>query len=469
MKHRKIIMGSILISFFALIVLLVFVLRGNFFRYNDINSMIVEPDSSNLLITGTWKIKSVRFLNSDDSVEFSAENDKLYITNKAVSFLDSSTKSAKFKFRYVNFKNYLLSKGIVSDKIKSDSENVIVVSISDKFSYFQEFIVLNDSTLGMIFDKKYYIFERESKNVNVEIKQSQKEENKTSKSDTTFLIGLRSVDKKDISYETFLIRKNTENKVSINKIDGLFINNKNKFFLVNSNTNNSIYLTEDYISLTNRKVLQTNNPIINFLSENYISLETRDNENSKKNYEIHLIKNLQDNSKLSINDISGNSGENSYFESIRKMGYSSEYITTSDMYNFGIKRENEKWVFKSIFNDNFSNGKFATTEVNLDLIPTVDIFENLSNKISKSVVKNKNSNFVDYFVSPNENMLVILTPEELVVYSINDSVVETLPLATVNIFDKKEIVSFQWKTSESSEFTFNEFIKIKQLDIKKNM
>ena len=55
MRHKKIIISSIAVSFIGLIVLLFFVLRGNFFRYTDINSMISEPKPNSLLVSGTWK------------------------------------------------------------------------------------------------------------------------------------------------------------------------------------------------------------------------------------------------------------------------------------------------------------------------------------------------------------------------------------------------------------------------------
>ena len=68
MRHRKIILSSIGISLAFLIILLFFVLRGNFFRYTDINSMILEPKSNSLLISGTWKLTSITSL-SDGSEE----------------------------------------------------------------------------------------------------------------------------------------------------------------------------------------------------------------------------------------------------------------------------------------------------------------------------------------------------------------------------------------------------------------
>lgn len=466
MKYKKVIVGGIFISLFFLTILLVFVLRGNFFRYNDINYMISEPQTHDYLITGSWKVDSVKSLENDDKNydDKDDKNHKLYITKNEILFSDIYAKDLKFKFRYINLKNYLTSKAIITDKIKLDKEDVIIVSISDKVDYYQEFIVIDDDTIAMIKDKKYYVLKKESNKVNVKLNKNVDKEKKTTNREISFLIGLKSENKKGVEYKTFLIQKNKENKITFNKIDGLFVNKDNNFFLINSNTNNSIYFTKDYISLTNRKVLQANNPVINFLNENYISFETRNNENRKKNYEIHSIKNFKENSKLSINDIAGSNGENSYFETLKKLGYSNENITSSDMYNFGIKRENGRWIFKSIFND---ISKKISTEVELDIIPKVDIFESKAKKIEKSVIQNKHSDFVDYFISPNEDMLVVLTTEELVVYSIKNNTLSTLPIASVNIFGKKDVVSFQWKTLENSELTYNEFLKIKQLDLKK--
>ena len=84
MKHKKVILGSITISFFALILLLAFVLRGNFFRYNDINSMISEPQARDILIEGTWKIETIISLSNEE--DNTTTESKLYITDKMVSF-----------------------------------------------------------------------------------------------------------------------------------------------------------------------------------------------------------------------------------------------------------------------------------------------------------------------------------------------------------------------------------------------
>ena len=462
MRHRKIILSSIGISLAFLIILLFFVLRGNFFRYTDINSMILEPKSNSLLISGTWKLTSITSL-SDGSEEKSSD-DKCYINEKFVYFEKTSTSNPNFKFRQLNFKNYLLYNGIITDKISIDSDEVIVVSIKDERNFYKEFIILNKNKIATIHHKKYYVFEKISDDVDNDVidKLKLNESSNNTKKDISFLIGVKSVGTKDVDYETFLIRKNGNDKPTANKINGLFVNNQNKFFLVNS-TKDSIYITNDYINNTTKNILDIKNATINFLSKNYISIESYNSETNKKNYSIYKIGNLSEESKMSIKDIAGDRGEKAYFNNIRKLGYSSENVNSYDMKNFGVKRNNFNWFFKGILS-NYSNDNFVSSEIDLDLIPNVDIFTNKSSKISKLKVKEKVQNVLDYFVSPDEGMIVILTADDISMYEIKNNEIGTLPIFNTTLKNRREVVTFQWTNSISSELTYTEFMKIKQVN-----
>lgn len=462
MRYKKLIFSSIGISLFCLTILLFFVLRGNFFRYTDINSMISEPKSNSLLVSGTWKLTSITSLS--DGSEFKITEDRLYINKEIVYFEKTKTTNPKFKFRQVNFKNYLLYNGVVTDKINIESEEVIVVSIKDERNFYKEFIVIDKDKIATIHNKKYYLYEKISddvdKNIIGELNSNANSQN--TKKDISFLIGLKSVGTKDVDYETFLFRKNVDEKPTFNKIEGLFINNKNKFFLVNS-TNDGIYVSDDYINNTNRDGLFIKNATINFLSKNYISLETYNSETNKKNYSIYKIDGLSDDKQISIKDIAGDKGEKAYFNNIRKLGYSSENVNLYDMKNFGVKRSNFSWIFKGILN-NYSHDNFVTSEIDLDLIPNVDIFSNKSSKISKLKVKEKIPNVLDYFVSPDESLIVILTSDDISMYEIKNQDIGTLPIFTTSLKNRREVVTFQWTNSISSELTYTEFLKIKQLN-----
>lgn len=462
MRYKKLIFSSIGISLFCLTILLFFVLRGNFFRYTDINSMISEPKSNSLLVSGTWKLTSITSLS--DGSESKITEDRLYINKEIVYFEKTKTTNPKFKFRQVNFKNYLLYNGVVTDKINIESEEVIVVSIKDERNFYKEFIVIDKDKIATIHNKKYYLYEKISddvdKNIIGELNSNANSQN--TKKDISFLIGVKSVGTKDVDYETFLFRKNVDEKPTFNKIEGLFINNKNKFFLVNS-TNDGIYVSNDYINNSNRIELAIKNATINFLSKNYISLETYNSETNKKNYSIYKIDGLSDDKQISIKDIAGDRGEKAYFNNVRKLGYSSDNINLYDMKNFGVKRSNFSWIFKGILN-NYSHDNFVTSEIDLDLIPNVDIFSNKSSKISKLKVKEKIPNVLDYFVSPDESLIVILTSDDISMYEIKNQDIGTLPIFTTSLKNRREVVTFQWTNSISSELTYTEFLKIKQLN-----
>ncbi len=462
MRYKKLIFSSIGISLFCLTILLFFVLRGNFFRYTDINSMISEPKANSLLVSGTWQLTSITSLS--DGSESKITDDKLYINKEIIYFEKTKTTNPKFKFRQVNFKNYLLYNGVVTDKINIDSEDVIVVSIRDERNFYKEFIIINKNKIATIHNKKYYIYEKISDDVDKnnigELNSNDNSQN--SKKDISFLIGVKSVGTKDVDYETFLFRKNGDEKPTFNKIEGLFINNKNKFFLVNS-TNDGIYVSNDYINNSNRIELAIKNATINFLSKNYISLESYNSETNKKNYSIYKIDGLSDEKQISIKDIAGDRGEKAYFNNIRKLGYSSDNINLYDMKNFGVKRSNFNWIFKGILS-NYSHDNFVSSEIDLDLIPNVDIFSNKSSKISKLKVKEKVQNVLDYFVSPDENLIVILTADDISMYEIKNQDIGTLPIFTVSLKNRREVVTFQWTNSISSELTYTEFLKIKQIN-----
>lgn len=462
MRYKKLIFSSIGISLFCLTILLFFVLRGNFFRYTDINSMISEPKANSLLVSGTWQLTSITSLS--DGSESKITDDKLYINKEIIYFEKTKTTNPKFKFRQVNFKNYLLYNGVVTDKINIDSEDVIVVSIRDERNFYKEFIIINKNKIATIHNKKYYMYEKISDDVDKnnigELNSNDNSQN--SKKDISFLIGVKSVGTKDVDYETFLFRKNGDEKPIFNKIEGLFINNKNKFFLVNS-TNDGIYVSNDYINNSNRIELAIKNATINFLSKNYISLESYNSETNKKNYSIYKIDGLSDEKQISIKDIAGDRGEKAYFNNIRKLGYSSDNINLYDMKNFGVKRSNFNWIFKGILS-NYSHDNFVSSEIDLDLIPNVDIFSNKSSKISKLKVKEKVQNVLDYFVSPDENLIVILTADDISMYEIKNQDIGTLPIFTVSLKNRREVVTFQWTNSISSELTYTEFLKIKQIN-----
>ena len=462
MRYKKLIFSSIGISLFCLTILLFFVLRGNFFRYTDINSMISEPKANSLLVSGTWQLTSITSLS--DGSESKITDDKLYINKEIIYFEKTKTTNPKFKFRQVNFKNYLLYNGVVTDKINIESEEVIVVSIKDERNFYKEFIIINKNKIATIHNKKYYMYEKISDDVDKnnigELNSNDNSQN--SKKDISFLVGVKSVGTKDVDYETFLFRKNGDEKPTFNKIEGLFINNKNKFFLVNS-TNDGIYVSNDYINNSNRIELAIKNATINFLSKNYISLESYNSETNKKNYSIYKIDGLSDEKQISIKDIAGDRGEKAYFNNIRKLGYSSDNINLYDMKNFGVKRSNFNWIFKGILS-NYSHDNFVSSEIDLDLIPNVDIFSNKSSKISKLKVKEKVQNVLDYFVSPDENLIVILTADDISMYEIKNQDIGTLPIFTVSLKNRREVVTFQWTNSISSELTYTEFLKIKQIN-----
>ena len=61
-------------------------------------------------------------------------------------------------------------------------------------------------------------------------------------------------------------------------------------------------------------------------------------------------------------------------------------------------------------------------------------------------------------------MIVILTADDISMYEIKNQEIGTLPILTTSLKNRREVVTFQWINSISSELTYTEFLKIKQIN-----
>lgn len=467
MKYKKNIFSIALV----LVILLAFIIKGNFFRYNDISELIGKPKSLNLQINGVWNLEKIENIvenNSDIDVE---KFQKLYISEDFVKFSNNYTDFPKFKFRYINYEKYISSKGIINSSYKGDES--VIITVDDGDFFYQEFIKIDDSHIAVVYDKKYLIYELEDRKFDkTRIKFSGESSNtsnnnfvKAEEMDTSLLIGYR--DKGNFKYSTILFRSDNKKKPVIKKVDGIFVNKNNNFFMINNILENGIqkgiYFSKDYIEAKTDKILKTNGNIT-FVGENYLSLEVQDKNTGQKTYEIHSNENIMDNDKITITELAGENGRISYYDSIRKITNEPFGNFYEDTDNIGVYRKNAMWNFKSVFNNN-SNNKLASTEFNLDIIPLLPVFEKSTHKFSNSTIKNLVPESIDYFVSPNENIIAILTTNEVMIFTIENQKISTLPISVFSIPNTAEIVMFQWKINENSNITFSEFSKLKTEDV----
>lgn len=468
MKSRNIVLSI----FFVFVIIVIFIIRGNFFRYNDISFYIKEPTSNNLQIEGKWILEDVKELGITDKVFNSDDFKNIYISNNFVKFGKYYTEFPKFKFRYVNLDKYFSFKGIIENNLKSSDKNEnIVVTVDDGDFFYQEFVKLDDEHIVVIMGKRYLTYKLESKTFDKESIDKNDLQVKIGRSitsdeiDTTLLIGLK--DTSTLSYNTIIFRKEFEKNPVIKKTKGIFLNKNNSFFLVDNVVDNNgkqkgIYISSDYLRADD-KMIETNGNI-NYIGENYLSLEVLDKNNGQKKYELYSNENLKKDEKISIVELAGQVGKVSYYDSLRKIRDYSLDNFFEDIDNIGVYRKNYNWKFKSVYNNN-SSDKLSSTEFDLDIIPLLPIFENYTNKIHANIIKNRVPDFIDYFISPNGNLACVLNSHNFYIFNIENKQLSTNPISTFEIPAKSEVVMFQWKTNESSELTFKELSKLSTNDI----
>ncbi|MGI6588257.1 MAG: hypothetical protein ACOX2N_05700 [Peptococcia bacterium] len=142
-----------------------------------------------------------------------------------------------------------------------------------------------------------------------------------------------------------------------------------------------------------------------------------------------------------------------YYENHQNKGLDSEVRHETD---WGLFRQNGKWVVKGFlgFDCQANRGSYAIFDTNI--IPPKEIVSHDVLKPEWEVIKTHIPEAKDVFSSPEEDMLVVLTPEELRVYTDfgEDYIGEaTYVINLGDIFDLEEekeidVIMVQWATGD---------------------
>ena len=279
---------------------------------------------------------------------------------------------------------------------------------------------------------------------------------------------------KKISYESYL-----EN-ISVKKANGEPVNENNqgeyepselvkKYYDPNIHYSGLEFSENKFIELT-------------FIGNNYISQKAAYNgylggahgyaTNSLDTMEISKANESSD--FIRISELFGEKAQTElfnqgkvYYENHQNEGLDNEVRSESD---WGLFRQNGKWIVKGFlgFDCQANRGSYAIFDTNI--IPTKEIVSHDVLMPKWEVVKTFIPETKDAFSSPEEDMLVVLTPEELRVYTdfredyIGDA---TYVINLGDIFDleeqkEKDVIMAQWATGDYVEKWTNEANKYLQ-------
>ena len=182
--------------------------------------------------------------------------------------------------------------------------------------------------------------------------------------------------------------------------------------------------------------LRENNSLktVNFITNNYINVESLDRNTNKRSLRIYYLDNLEDRKALSYKDFLSEdslANEETIMEALNE-----------DPYNIGIYRDNGFWKLKGRLNERDNN--FSDFDLNLVLPYEVNNYNKINVPMAR--IKNFKSNIKDGFVSPDNNFLITLENNFLRIYNISEGKIMANPIFEREIGDDASTIMTEWAT-----------------------
>ncbi|EEI83601.1 hypothetical protein [Anaerococcus tetradius] len=455
----------------------------------ELNNLIQTPKQGQLSINGTWEVKEVRGKKNIDEKDVPQKGDLIYIDKNLLAIGDSYAFPPSFSSKYVNLSKYLKNRGIEENKIDKD-KNVVVINASQGQLFSKDFIKFSDTEMAIISNDNFIKLEKisnkvDTKILNVYSKRASKERTTTAEGqeiaeDTALLVGVRervdnSLDDSLNNYYTYLIRIKDDGNISYKKAYGIFLKNKEEYWLVNTKNNNITNNYDELLAYPIRLKSKMSDPSLrakysfkdinlnirlNYVSNDFISIDYTSiaNDNPIRKYAILETNAVNNGAFLSLQEFTGEEDSDLIFRervleeaNINFKGFDEKNLSF-DNTNFGIIRNQGQWIFQSsIFTGDGKN--FVQNFFPMEIAIGNQMLNKNSDKntITRDQVRNINGQFKDYYILSNGNYIVIQTPDELLVHRIKDKLIEKKPIYSIPTINSTSIVSLAEQSGSGAE------------------
>lgn len=454
------------------------------------NDNIITPKAAKYSIQGTWGIETKEQISDNTNGKTDLEQgDEIYFDPELVLMNNRYTTTPDFSSKFVNGRNYFDFKyGNHETAQNLNDKNVEVVSISDGERFYQDILLEDENTIIFVYSGDLYRAKRKSdtvdKNLITEYIALDREILSGSKNlekiDTALLLGIRTSEEVQgqpvNNYHTYFIRKNEEGNITVYLKKELFVPKQNSYWTVLHTSDSSEEAPEKIqgqdISIkgdTKNKMSSKNKLITTYVDPNYISyMDTKDGE-PVTDYNIKEIENLAGNS-MKVTDIAGATGLKVLSETMSKeaagLGIDpKEFKIQEEVGNIGIVRENGKWVFTTNLHYE-KEGSIKSKRANLNIVPNVDIDMDSEKNFNWSNIKNMVPDAIDAVSSPKEDLIVVQSPDELLIYSHEDTI---YPLASIPLHGSSSIVMEEWSSERFSSLWEEAFKNTERIPVEYNI
>lgn len=302
------------------------------------------------------------------------------------------------------------------------------------------------------------------------------------------LLGIKSYDYDDINqvdnwtYKTIWIRTNNRNLSSIYEMDDLLVPRKKGFWMVNVERNiNDNNINDEIKAVEKRKYLEeyfddiklfsfeyglemdlasiepSRIKNILYVGNDYISVEENELFNDKKALKTYPIDYLDNGKAIKISDILGDEGLKTFVEGAQAI-MKSDTTMFLDEESFGLFRRNGYWIMKGRINYQI-DGEEMYKDFNIKSIPPKELVNYDELIIPWNKIKSKIPEAIDAFTSPNEDIIIVVTRNNLQIYAIENSEISSKELGRVRLNSSDSIIMAEWSLGRYTGLWEDEVIR----------
>lgn len=467
-----------------------------------ITDNITAPDNNRLPLSGQWvisdyKMGTVSMLDEEGTKAYLGT--EVLFHKDLVAVGEVYTLDPSYRIKYVNMEDYLIYQYKVNPEfLDLVNEEIQVISIVGKEQFFYEFMKISEDIVIVNIDGVFFYLSKVSDNIEEErVASYYFEEGAISKAvdmadedilRTGILLGLKSLDlenKDDLekwSYRTIFIRSHNGHIVSIQQMENILLPRRTGFWkieVVREETGGKIndkimaYPVSKTIDVSNIEMVRMDKvkeessiKNILYVGNDYISIENIQYRSRGERFlEFYPIESIDKGIPMKISDIAGQIGKEAFEE-----GFNKEILLQNEEYkkslidlrpneeSFGLYRRNGHWVFEGRIHS-IENGVYEYKNFNIKAIPPKEIVQYDEMPIPWNVIKTKVPDALDAFISPNEDIVIVVTHNSLLIYLIYNGQMGDIPVERIELKTGEKVIMAEWTVGRYPQIWEEEFTK----------
>lgn len=457
---------------------------------------ISRPNNFEIPVSGTWIIEKCL---SNEVSEISGDNDpllgqKVGFSRDTVIFAGQVYRDISYKIKRVNVYEYFLHKNTsMPQKLSNNSNEIQVINVYSSDSFLLEFIKDSAGNIIAVADDRYYCLKKLSDELN-NVQDAIEEATEKSGLDESIaveeplrsgiLLGVRIPEKTedglgDYKYGTYWISVEDYTLRPVLYAENIYLPRMDGFWKLMVDKKAGPLGTEDSLiafKVTNAEKKQRQpsdenvskmetrlRKAIVYVGNDYVCVENivyghgKDTRNQDNIVERTLrtlpVDNLSSIDGIKISDLAGDNGtmamESAIAELMKNSGYEGIGIINDDeqQKNFALYRKTGHWFFKGRI-DPDRDGQLPYMDFNLNLLPPANMVAYDVLHVPWTEMKDKLPNAHDIYTSPNKDLAIVLTGNDILLYAIKGKELAEEPMARIRMEEGSTVVMAEWSMDE---------------------